>query len=101
MGPVCCPGESFGLLSPNQSVGRDFPGGPVVKTLHSQMQGQWGGRAVRSLVWEIRSCMPHLMAKTYKKTNQMNLWVVCIFSRILNDLELPVPSVSLFFHPLR
>ena len=32
-------GGSLCLLPTNESVGRDFPGGPVVKTLHSQMQG--------------------------------------------------------------
>ena len=37
--PVCCTGGSLCLLPTNESVGRDFPGGPVVKTLHSQMQG--------------------------------------------------------------
>ena len=43
MGPVCCTGGSLCLLSTSESVGRDVPGGPAVKTVHSQMQGAMGG----------------------------------------------------------
>ena len=42
---------------------RDFPGGSVVKNLHFLCRGAW----VRSLVGELRSCMPLGAAKTLKK----------------------------------
>ena len=43
-------------------VERDFPGGPVVKTLHSHCRGH----GVRSLVG-VRSCMLCSLAKKKKK----------------------------------
>ena len=42
-------------------VQRDFPGGPVAKTVLS-VQGAW----VPSLVGELRSYMPHSMVKRFK-----------------------------------
>lgn len=35
---------------------RDFPSGPMAKTLYTQGRGSW----VQSLVWELRSHMPQL-----------------------------------------
>ena len=43
---------------------RAFPGGPVVKTLHSQCRSAW----FRSLVRELRSHTPCSMAKRKKKS---------------------------------
>ena len=37
-----------------EGVGREFPGGPVVRTLHFHCQGAW----VRSVVRTLRSCKP-------------------------------------------
>jgi len=46
-----------------QTVEKDFPGSPVVKTL-LPLQGAW----VQSLVQELRSCVPHGMAKNKQTT---------------------------------
>ena len=45
----------------------DFPGGPVVKTLHFQCRGVGGGVWVQSLIGELRYHTPHSVTKKKKK----------------------------------
>ena len=45
-----------------ESKGRDFSGGPVVKTLHFQCRGPGSipGQGTRSCMLQLRSCMQQL-----------------------------------------
>ena len=52
------------LPGPKENTFKDFPGGPVVKTLSFQCRGAW----VQSLVRNLRSHTPYIMAPKKKRT---------------------------------
>ena len=64
--------QNIKVLNLKRRQWRDFPGAPVVKTVHSQWMEAW----VQSLVWELRShmlCSSATKEKKKKNNNGMNI----------------------------